>query len=311
MNKPRNVQHGGSGLVIGAVLALFFAGTGAVRAQSPSPVPLWPHGAPLAQGSAADDTPTLTAYLPAVNVTRTAVIVAPGGGYQHLSMENEGSDVARWLAARGVAAFVLKYRLGPAYHHPVELGDAQRAIRTVRAQAKGFGIAPDHVGIWGFSAGGHLAAMTATIYSKGLLGATDAIDRESSRPDFLILSYPVITLEEPQTHHGSRVNLLGEHADPALVQALSAEKHVTPDTPPTFIFSTTDDKVVPVSNSLMFYSALVTNGVEAEMHLYQHGAHGAGLAQGNPDLRSWPDLLATWMRARGLMGPAVAPAVAP
>jgi acetyl esterase/lipase len=291
-------------------VALMVSGLTSAAQAGTTPVPLWPGPAPLAQGSAETDVPTLTAYLPASNPTKTAVVIAPGGGYVHLSMQKEGEDVARWLNAHGVAAFVLKYRLGPIYHHPVELGDAQRAIRTVRAQAAKLGILPDHIGIWGFSAGGHLAASAGTIFQTGLIYdptlkiVPDAIDAESSRPDFLVLAYPVITLEDPVAHKGSRLYLLGENPDPILVKALSVNERVTPSTPPAFLYATTDDKTVPVMNSVLFYSALVANHVSAEMHLFEHGPHGTGLAAGFPDLKVWPDLLATWMRANGWMSPA-------
>jgi acetyl esterase/lipase len=268
------------------------------------PKPLWPNGAPLAQGTADDDIPTLATYLPAQNPTMTAVIVAPGGGYTHLSMEKEGSDVAKWLNAHGVAAFVLKYRLGPKYHHPVELGDAQRAIRTVRAQAAEIGIDPSRIGMWGFSAGGHLTASAGTLYDQGPPATADEIDKQSARPDFMILSYPVITMDPSYAHMGSRKYLLGDTPDPALANLLSPEKQVTAQTPPAFLYSTTDDGTVPVMNSIAFYSALIAKKVPAEMHIYAHGPHGTGLAQGFPDLKNWPDLLATWMRARGLMAPA-------
>jgi len=261
---------------------------------------LWPNGAPGAQGNEAIDRPTLTAFLPASNPTGTGVVIAPGGGYQNLSMQKEGTDVARWLNAHGVAAFVLKYRLGPKYHHPIELGDAQRAIRTVRARADEYGLKADHIGIWGFSAGGHLAATSGTRFDSGDASSADPIERQESRPDFLILAYPVITLESPTAHAGSRRNLLGDDPDPALVREMSAETQVTARTPPTFLFATTDDGTVPVANSVMFYSALVRAGVPVEMHLFQHGAHGAGLAAANPELSGWPDLLIKWMRERGL-----------
>jgi len=286
--------------IVGLALALC-GSAGAQDIAAPVPVPLWPGPAPMAQGTAADDVPTLTAYMPAQNPTKTAVIIAPGGGYQHLSMEKEGSDCAKWLNAHGVAAFVLKYRLGPKYHHPAELGDAQRAIRTVRAKAAEWGIAPDHIGMWGFSAGGHLTASAGTLFDKGPAASADAIDKESARPDFLVLSYPVITLEDPFVHKGSRQYLLGDSPDPKLVELLSPEKHVTKETPPTFIYSTTDDQTVPILNSVMFYAALVAAKVPAEMHIFGHGPHGTGLAPGFPDLKGWPDLLATWMRSRGLM----------
>jgi acetyl esterase/lipase len=270
---------------------------------------LWPdgpggkNGAPGAVGDGPLDRPTLRVYLPTVpNPTRTSVVVAPGGAYAHLSMNKEGEDIALWLNERGVAAFVLRYRLGPTYHHPVEIEDAHRAIRTVRARAAEYGIAADHVGMWGFSAGGHLTATAGTRYDGGDPGSADPIERVGSRPDFLVLSYPVITLEAPLAHAGSRKYLLGDTPDPALVTELSAENKVTSDTPPTFLFATTDDGSVPVLNSVMFYEALVKAKVPAELHLYQHGPHGVGLAPGFPDLKGWPDLLARWMRARGLMG---------
>ena len=295
------------------LLAMF--GGGAMVGQQPPAVwsttlgktmLLWPGGAPGAVGEADDDKPTLTVYLPAAgtNTTQTGVVVAPGGSYTHLSMAKEGEDIALWLNAHGVAAFVLKYRLGPKYHTPIELGDAQRAIRTVRANAPEYGLATDHIGMWGFSAGGHLTAWTGTKYDAGNATATDAIDRQGSRPDFLVLAYPVITMQAPQAHAGSRQFLLGENADEAAIKAHSLELNVTKDTPPTFIFATTDDKTVPVQNSVMFYSALVNAGVPAELHIFQQGAHGAGLATKNPDLSVWPDLLAKWMRERGYMAAA-------
>jgi acetyl esterase/lipase len=260
---------------------------------------LWAAGAPGAAGDADDDKPTITAYLPAENPTKTAVVIAPGGGYQHLSMVKEGSDVAAWLNARGVAAFVLKYRLGMKYHSPVELGDAQRAIRMVRAGAAQYGIAADHIGMWGFSAGGHLTASAGTMFDAGNAAATDPIEQQSSRPDFLILAYPVITMLDPYVHKGSRLYLLGDAPTQAEEEAMSPELHVTAQTPPTFLFTTTDDHTVPVMNSVMFYSALVKAGVPVEMHIFQHGAHGSGLAPANPQLSVWPDLLIKWMRERG------------
>ena len=283
--------------------------TAAIVAQTPSstthtPELLWPSGAPMAQGTGHADRPTITAYIPAHNPTRTAVIIAPGGGYQHLSMQKEGEDIALWLNAHGVAGFVLKYRLGPTYHHPVELGDAQRAIRTVRAHSEALGVASDKIGIWGFSAGGHLAASAGTMFSPGS-ETSDPIDRQSSRPDFLILAYPVMTFDGPYAHISSRNNLLGENPTPEMIAALSPEKHVTTETPPTFLFVTTEDKAVPVMNSVLFFSALTAQKVPAEMHIFAHGPHGVGLAPGYPELKGWPDLLATWMRGLGLMAPPV------
>lgn len=270
------------------------------QADQPKPLLLWPEGAPGAVGTTPDDVPTLTVFLPAKNPTRTAVVIAPGGGYQHLAFDKEGTDIARWLNERGVAAFVLKYRLGPVYHHPIELGDAERAMRTVRANAAEYAIAEDHIGIWGFSAGGHLAATTATLAAAGDPNAEDPIERQSARPDFLILAYPVVTMLDPYVHRGSRHFLLGDSPTAEIETKLSPELHVTKQTPPTFLFATTDDPVVPVMNSVLFYSALVKAGVPAEMHLFSHGPHGVGLAAGMPDLDQWPNLLLTWMQGRGL-----------
>ena len=270
-------------------------------AQTPQrTVLLWPNGAPGALGSADEDKPTLALY-PATgpNKTATGVVVCPGGGYAHLAMDHEGTQIAAWLNDLGISAYVLKYRLGPKYHYPVELMDAQRAIRYVRSRAAEFGIRPDHLGIWGFSAGGHLAATAATHFG-GSDAAADPIDRQSARPDFAILSYPVITMLEPYVHRGSRRNLLGDKPDPALVLLLSNELQVTNETPPTFLFHTTEDEVVPVENSIFFYLALKKAGVPAEMHIYQKGHHGVGLAHTDPVLSTWPNHLAAWLQLHGL-----------
>jgi acetyl esterase/lipase len=207
------------------------------------------------------------------------------------------------LNALGVTAFVLKYRLGPKYQHPIELGDAQRAIRLVRSRAQDFDIAPDRVGMMGFSAGGHLASTAATHFDGGNSGASDPIDRVSSRPDFLILAYPVITLQGPYAHSGSRKNLLGDNPDPKLLEELSNELHVTPQTPPTFLFTTSEDKTVPAENSVNFYLALHKAGVPAELHVFEKGPHGVGLDLSDPALGQWPTLLTNWLRERGLVGP--------
>jgi acetyl esterase/lipase len=288
----------GIGVVLGGAMML---GQTAVKTAADGAVPmlLWANVAPGVLGDADEDTPTITAYIPAANPTRTAVVIAPGGGYQHLAMGYEGAEVAEWLNAHGVAAFVLKYRLGMKYHSPIELKDAQRAIRTVRADAAQYGLAKDHIGMWGFSAGGHLAATAGTQFDAGNAAAADPIERESSRPDFLVLAYPVITMQDPYAHAGSRTYLLGDAPTQAEIDGMSAELHVTKETPSTFLFATTDDGTVPVMNSVMFYTALVKAGVPAEMHLFQHGGHGAGLAAKNPQLSVWPELLIQWMRERG------------
>jgi acetyl esterase/lipase len=250
-------------------------------------------------GDADENKPAITAYIPAANPTKTGVVIAPGGGYEHLALGYEGAEVAEWLNAHGVAAFVLRYRLGMKYHSPIELKDAQRAIRTVRANAAQYGVAKDHVGMWGFSAGGHLTACAGTMFDVGNATSVDAVERESSRPDFLVLAYPVITMQDGVTHAGSQRYLLGDAPTQAEKDAMSAELHVTRETPPTFLFSTTDDGTVPVMNSVMFYAALVKAGVPAELHIFAHGGHGAGLAAKNPQLSVWPELLIQWMRERG------------
>jgi acetyl esterase/lipase len=256
---------------------------------------LWPGGAPGAAGSEDVDKPSITIYLPQTEKpSGTGVVVCPGGGYQHLAMDHEGKQIAEWLNKLGVAAFVLKYRLGPRYHHPAMMNDVQRAIQMVRGRAKEFGVAPDRIGVWGFSAGGHLASTAATHFAKDKDGV-------SSRPDFAILAYPVITLKEPYVHKGSRTNLLGDHPDQKLIDEFSNETQVTAETPPTFLFHTSDDPVVPVENSIYFYLALRKNKVPAEMHIFEHGPHGVGLAPDNPDLKVWPSLLANWLRLRNLI----------
>jgi acetyl esterase/lipase len=268
----------------------------------PQTISLWEHGAPGALGNHDDDNPTLTIYLPVdPSASGTAVIVAPGGSYGMLASNHEGRQVANWFNALGVTAFVLKYRLGPRYHHPIELGDAQRAIRLVRSRAKEFGFLADRIGMMGFSAGGHLASTAGTHFDNGNPSASDPIDRVSCRPDFLILAYPVISFTAPYTHQGSATNLLGENADANLRAELSNELHVTPQTPPTFLFSTSADTSVPPENTVAFYLALRKAGVAAEMHIFERGPHGVGLDLSDPVLGKWPVLLANWLRARGLL----------
>ncbi len=272
----------------------------AAGAQTLAPEPLWPNGAPGALGTAPEDKPSITPYL-AKSPNGTAVIVCPGGSYTHLAMEKEGSDVAKWLNSLGISAFVLQYRLGPKYHHPAMIHDAQRAIRTVRTRAASMHIQPDRIGIWGFSAGGHLASTAATHFDAGDPNAADPIDRAGSRPDFAILAYPVISLNSEYAHVGSRTYLLGPNPDPKLVDELSNDQRVTPQTPPTFLFHTTTDATVPVENSVRFYLALRKAGVPAEMHIFQNGPHGVGLAPTDATLSAWTGLLANWLRERGLL----------
>jgi acetyl esterase/lipase len=284
-----------------ALLTLFAAGLYAQPPALPKGDLLWPSGAPGALGDADADKPTLFPYLvPAGRGTGAAVVVCPGGGYQNLAMEKEGSDVARWLNSLGVSAFVLRYRLGPKYHHPIELGDAQRAIRTLRSKAVEYRLSPDRIGIMGFSAGGHLASSAGTHFDAGDSAASDPIDRVSSRPDFLILCYPVISFLN-YIHQGSKRNLLGDNPDPKLVESMSSEMAVTAQTPPTFLFHTNADTGVPPENSVLFYMALRKAGVPAEIHIYERGPHGVGLAPTDEALSTWPQRLAAWLRVRGLL----------
>ena len=287
------------------ILLLLSAAWHLVVAQSSSGgdvLPLWAEGAPYAEGDAPEDQPAMTVFLPdEEKATGAGVVIFPGGGYRHLAMEHEGYDVARWLNELGVAAFVVKYRLGERYHHPVQLGDAQRAIRLARANAEKWGVEPGRIGILGFSAGGHLASTAGTHFDAGNPEAADLVDRHNSRPDFMVLIYPVITMQKDYTHRGSLHHLLGENPQPELVDLLSNERQVTEQTPPTFILHTTDDAIVPVQNSVQFYLSLVEHDVPAEMHLFGEGPHGFGLAPDNPTISVWTSLCEQWMRSRGII----------
>jgi acetyl esterase/lipase len=265
-------------------------------------IPLWTGAAPGALGSEDTDIPVITVFLPRTVAANTpAVVVCPGGGYRALASNHEGRQVASYLNSLGVAAFVLRYRLGPRYHHPIELGDAQRAIRYLRSHATEWRLDPARIGIIGFSAGGHLAMTASTKFDAGAAGAADAVDRVSSRPDFAVLGYPVISMTEEWTHKGSRTNLLGENFDPELAKSLSGERAVTRDTPPTFLFQTNEDTTVPAENAVHYYLALRKAAVPAEMHVFEKGPHGVGLANDDAALSEWSKLLANWLRVRKLI----------
>jgi acetyl esterase/lipase len=259
---------------------------------------LWPDGAPLAKGNSDNDKPTLTVCLPpADKATGQAIVICPGGGYGHLALDHEGQQVAAWLNANGIAGFILKYRhSGVGYAHPAPLLDALRAVRLVRSRAAEWKVDPARVGILGFSAGGHLASTVGTHCDAGDPDAADPIDRVSSRPDFMVLIYPVVSLTEPFRHKGSRDNLLGSDPNAALVENLSNEKQVTPRTPPTFLVHTTQDTVVPVENSLLFYQALRKAGVPAELHVYARGEHGFGLGKPGDEAADWPGRCLNWLK---------------
>lgn len=257
-------------------------------------IELWPEGAPYSMGTEREDRPAITPYLlEESSGIAPAVVVLPGGGY-HLRADHEGEPIARWLNTLGFHAVVLDYRVAP-YKHPVPLADAQRALRLVRSHAGEWGIDPDRVGILGFSAGGHLAATAGTHYDRGQPQAENPVERLSCRPDFMVLCYPVISLGEFR-HDGSRTNLLGAEPTAEEIRLLSNELQVTADTPPTFLWHTSDDPAVPVENALLFSGALSRCKVPFELHSFQTGRHGLGLAEDHPEARVWPELCARWFK---------------
>jgi acetyl esterase/lipase len=275
----------------------------AMLAASADTFPLWPDGAtPGARGTSSNDIPTLTTFLPENPAgSGPAMVICPGGGYWMLA-DHEGRDYALFLARHGIRCFVLRYRLGQfGYRHPAMLQDAARAVRLVRARAAEFGVDPARVGIMGSSAGGHLASTLMTHFDAGNPAAEDVIERQSSRPDLGVLCYAVISLG-PQGHAGSRKNLLGESPDSALVELLSNERQVTAQTPTAFIWHTWEDTAVPAENSLMFATALKQHGVPFDLHVYQKGHHGIGLAAKPPefaDAHPWSADLIFWLRSQG------------
>jgi len=285
-----------------ALLALVLS-----AAPEPTAVPLWGDAIPGPTSSEKGNIPTLTAYLPpADKATGAAIVVCPGGGYSGRAVGHEGKEIVEWLNARGVAAFILKYRtVGESkIKAPLQPGpmlDVQHAIRTVRSKAGELKLDPKKIGVWGFSAGGHLASTAATHFDEGKADSSDPIEKQSSRPDFAILAYPVITMDA-KTHAGSRNNLLGPNPDAKLLEFYSNEKQVTEKTPPTFLFHTVEDKAVPIENSRLFKAACEKFKVPVELVEYEKGAHGVGLGlkSGLP-LADWSNKLEAWMKARGLL----------
>jgi acetyl esterase/lipase len=283
------------------------------RAADGKVIDLWAEGVPRLKADAPPERiedgriynvshPTLTMFAPpAGTANSTAVIVCPGGGYVRLAVAKEGSEVTRWLNGLGVTVFLLKYRVAP-YEHPAPLLDVLRAVRLVRSRAAELGINPARIGVFGASAGGHLAASAGTLFDapEGRTGAP--LDKISARPDFLALIYPVITMGETNVHAGSRRALIGEHPSPELVKRTSMELQAGKDTPPTFIAHTEEDQSVPVENSLAFYQALRRAGVPVEMHLYEKGPHGFGLKPGLGPTSDWPKRCEEWMRFHGWLG---------
>jgi acetyl esterase/lipase len=268
-----------------------------VTSEATASLPLWPDQRP----SPDDVAPRLTPFLLDGLEMTGAVIVCPGGGYARRA-PHEGEPVARWLNTLGIAAFVLDYRVAP-HRHPTPLGDAQRAIRLVRSRAVDWRIRHDRIAILGFSAGGHLASSAGTHFDAGTPQAADLVERQSCRPDALVLCYPVITFGEHR-HEGSMTNLLGPDPDAELRSFMSSELQVTADTPPTFIWHTGDDAAVPVENALLFASALRRHGVPFALHVFPHGRHGLGLASDDPVVGAWTGLCGRWLVGAGFAAPA-------
>jgi len=297
------------------LICLFFLGISNLS-LSQETIDLWSNGIPNYQETDQKETqddgdilwiekvqkPTLEIYLPTKrNATGSAILICPGGGYQGLAYDWEGTDIAKYLNANGIAAFVLKYRLPKSISsnadHNVPLLDAQRALRLIRHDAEKWGVSKDRIGIIGFSAGGHLASTVGTHFNIDKQARSNTIDTISARPDFMALIYPITTMKAAYTHLGSRNLLLGKNPDQELINLYSTELHVDKQTPPTFIVHATDDKDVPVMNSILFYQALLENDVHSEMHIYAQGGHGFALAVGQGHLQSWIDHLIEWVES--------------
>lgn len=296
---------------ISVFLAAMIA-TAAFAGLPPKVIPLWPEGVPGAKANLGPEKqenghisnvsePTLTVYSPAVDKPNgTAVIICPGGGYTNLSNEREGVQYANWLSTLGVTPFILKYRLKE-FGHPAPLQDVLRAVRLIRSRSLEFQIDPTRIGVMGSSAGGHVAASAGTLFDEPAGRTGPALDDTSGRPDFLILLYPVISMDDPVAHTGSRKALLGPEPSPVWLKLLSLEKQVTNATPPTLLIHTQEDKSVPVENSILFYQALTKAGVPAEMYLFEHGSHGMGMRAGLGTASEWPRRAEEWLRYRGLL----------
>ncbi|MDR3723529.1 MAG: alpha/beta hydrolase [Terracidiphilus sp.] len=267
---------------------------------------LWAAGAPGAVGTEEQDKPHLEIFGATGPGVHPAVIVCPGGSYIHLAYEKEGVRIAEWLNLHGVTAFVLTYRLAPRYKYPAPIDDGKRAVRWVRSHAAEYRVDPNKVGMWGFSAGGHLVGMVGTHFDAGNALASDPVERASDRPDFVVSSYGLMTLDAETAKPGALAQFVNGPITPELVKELSPAKNVSKDTPPFFLFATTTDERVPVLTSVAFYVAMQRAGAPVEMHLFEQGPHGVGLAPGFPALSAWPSLLETWLKEHGWTGVAVA-----
>lgn len=269
---------------------------------------LWDGRAPGAVGDTPADIPKLEFFGASPDAKladglRTAVIVCPGGGYINLAYDKEGTRIAEWLNGEGISAFVLTYRLAPRYHYPAPILDGQRAVRWVRAHAAEYGVSPDRIGVWGFSAGGHMVGMLGTAFDAGKPDANDPVDRSSDRPDFVISSYGGLTLDPAVAKKTAMQPLMGPDAPESLKEQLSPDRHVSKEDPPFFLYATQADQRVPPLSSVVFFEALTRAGVPAELHVFEEGPHGTALGQGYPALSVWPTLLHNWLQLHGWLRP--------
>jgi acetyl esterase/lipase/lysophospholipase L1-like esterase len=294
---------------VSSLLLCFFALN--AFAAAPLVIPLWPEGVPGLKVNASPEVeiegrftnvhnPTITMYAPEVaKSSGVAVVFSPGGGYVRVG---DGKGDARWLNSLGITVFVLKYRLND-YGHPAPLQDVLRAVRIVRSRAAEFGIRSDRIGVMGGSAGGHLSACAATMWDSPEGKTSHALDEVSARPNFAALIYPVVTMEDPFVHKGSRRALFGNNPTPEQIQSFSVEKRVRTNTPPVFLVATMADKSVPVENSLKLYQALRDAGVPAEMHTYAAGAHGNSRDAQHGPTAKWPERCEEWLRFNKWISP--------
>jgi acetyl esterase/lipase len=278
----------------------------AASGQPPETVVLWPTGAPGALGDEQKDKPRVLVYhAPRAKDEKAqspAIVICPGGGYGHLASDHEGHQIARWLNRIGITGVILEYRhRGKGYGHPAPLQDVQRALRLVRHHANDWHVDAQKIGVLGFSAGGHLASSASVHHDTGDPDAADQIDRASCRPDFSVLCYAVLAFDQPFTHKGSQRNLLGEDAPPELVTKMSSERQVDANTPPTFLWHTSEDRGVPAQNSVAYYLALLEHKVPCELHIFERGRHGVGLGKGLA-AEQWPALCQRWLVTRGVLG---------
>ena len=294
-------------LLLAAMLIL--AG-GILRAADATTIDLWPEGVPDLKADATPEKedngrfsnihhPSLTVYAPPPGKANgTAVIYAAGGGYLRVAVGVNGGEVTTWLNSLGITVFVLKYR-NREYGHPAPLRDALRAVRLLRSRAAEWGIKPDRIGMLGGSAGAHLTASAGTLFDapEGRTGAP--LDAVSGRPDFMVLIFPVITMQDPIAHPDSRRNLLGENPSEELKKHLSVDEQVTKDTPPTFLIHSSEDTTAKVENSLLFYQGMRRAKAPIEMHLYPKGPHGSGMAPALGPTSEWPKHCESWMRFNG------------